>query len=343
MPRQSFFSKFRKSRMFLLIVLTIIILAILLLVKGPQVFNEGNAVQIMNRLSYMGLFITATACLLLSGGIDFSLGSQATFGAIIFATLCVKFPGTSWVLFALVALCIGIVMGLINAFFSQVLNLMPFICTIGISSVWLGIANWYTKALVVTVNNASFSKIATARIPGTPIPLTFIFMILVVILYSFIVKRTNFGRSVLVVGGNPSAARLAGINPKRVKSVLYINASVLGMIGGLMYTAQLKSAGTSGIPQAMVEMNGLTASMLGGVSFAGGAGGLGGAFFGILLIQILAYSMQIMVDWVWLVQFVNGMLLVVALTIDTIATSRRMKKLGMKTSGSGMVMPGMAR
>ena len=343
MPRQSFFSKFRQSRSFLLIVLTILVLLVLLLVSGPQVFNEGNALQIMNKMSYMGLFITATACLLLSGGIDFSLGSQATFGSIVFATLCINSPDTPWVLFALVAIAMGVVMGLINAFFSQVLNLMPFICTIGISSVWLGIANWYTKALVKTVNNASLSRLAAARIPGTPIPWTFIFMIAVVVLYSMLIKRTNFGRSVLVVGGNPAAARLAGLNPKKIKSALYVNASVLGMVGGLIYTAQLKSAGTSGIPQAMVEMNGLTASLLGGVSFAGGAGGLGGAFFGILLIQVLAYSMQIMVNYVWLVQFVNGMLLVIALTIDTIATARRMKKLGIKASGGGMVMPGMAR
>ena len=327
----------------MLIVLTLVVMLILLIVSGPQVFNEGNSLQLLNKMAYMGLFITATACLLLSGGIDFSLGSQATFGCIIFATLCINFPNVPWGVFALAAIVMGACMGLINAFFTQVLNLMPFICTIGISSVWLGIANWYTKALVKTVNNASLSSIAAARIPGTPVPLTFIFMVVVVIIYSMIVKRTNFGRSVLVVGGNPAAARLAGINHKRIKTILYINASVLGMVGGLIYTAQLKSAGTSGIPQAMVEMNGLTASLLGGVSFAGGAGGLAGAFFGILLIQVLATSMQIMANAVWLVQFVNGMLLVVALTIDTITTTRRLKKLGMKASGGGMVMPGMAR
>ena len=343
MPRQTFFGRFKQSRTFLLIVLTIVILLILLLVSGPQVFNEGNALQIMNKMAYMGIFITATACLLLSGGIDFSLGAQATFGCILFAEFCINNPNTPWIVFAILALVLGAVMGLINAFFSQVLNLMPFICTIGISSVWLGIANWYSKALVKTINNPSFSMVAAAKIPGTPIPLTFLFMILLVVIYAMVIKRTNFGRSVLVVGGNPAAARLAGLNPKRVKSVLYVNASILGMIGGLIYTAQLKSAGTSGIPQAMVEMNGLTASLLGGVSFAGGAGGLAGAFFGILLIQVLAYSMQIMVNYVWLVQFVNGMLLVVALTIDTITTSRRMKKLGLKAGGGGMVMPGMAR
>ena len=344
MPRRTRFQKFRQSRLFLLIALTIVVLVILLLVSGPAVFNAGNATNLMSTLSFMGLFVTAMACLLMSGGFDFSLASQATWGTIVFAELVINYPNVNWIIFAILAIIIGAIMGGINAFFSQVLNLMPFICTIAMSSVWLGIASWYTRGNVKTINNPSFNQVSMARVFGSPIPWTFVFMLAIIVLYSLLLKYTRFGRSVIVSGGNPTAARLAGLNPRKIKTILYINASVLGMIAGLIYTAQQRGATMSGLSQRTPEMRGLTSSMLGGVSFMGGSGALSGALFGILLIEVLAFALQIMNFPAWFTLFVNGMLLVVALTIDTMSTRIRMKRLGIKASGGGgMVMPGMSR
>ncbi|MCL2126220.1 MAG: ABC transporter permease [Oscillospiraceae bacterium] len=344
MPRLTRFQKIRQSRPFLLIALTVLVLLILLLNNGKEVFNGGNATQLMNRLSYQGLFVTAMACLLMSGGFDFSIASQAALCTIFFADFVTFYPNVPWIVFALVVMAMAACMGLINAFFSQVLNLMPFICTIGMSSVWLGVANWYSRGLAKAVNVQSFSAVASSRLFNSPIPLTFVFMILVIVLYSLLLKYTRFGRSVMVAGGNPTAARLAGLDPRKIKTALYVNASVIAVIAGLIYTAQQRSAATGGLPQATPEMRGLTSSMLGGVSFMGGAGGLTGAFFGIILIETLAYSLTIMNLPAWFVLFVNGMLLVVALTVDSVATKTRMRRLGIRSSGAGgMVMPGMSR
>lgn len=345
MPRRTRFQKIRQSRPFLLISLTVFVLLIVLIVKGYTVFNAGNATQLMNRLSYLGLFVAAMACLLMSGGFDFSLASQAVFGTLVFVELCVKNPNISWILFAITVIIIGACMGAINAFFSQFLNLMPFICTIAMSSVWLGISNWWTRGSVKTINDASFNTIATARVFGSPIPWTFIFMLAIFILYGLLLKYTRFGRSVIVAGGNQTAARLAGLNPKKIKTILYINASFLGMLAGLIYLSQQRTASvTGGLSQATPEMRGLTASMLGGVSFMGGSGAMSGALFGVILIEVLAYSLQVMLLPAWFILFVNGMLLVVALTIDTMSTRLRMRRLGIKSSGGGgMVMPGMSR
>jgi len=346
MPRRTRFQRIRQSRSFLLILLTILILVILAIVKKGFVdFNAGNLTIITMELSYYGLFVTAMACLLMSGGFDFSLASQATLGTLVFVQLCVDHQDTHWLLFAVVVLLIGVAMGALNAFLSQVLNLMPFICTIAMSTVWIGIANWWTGGLVKTVNNESLISVATSRVFGSPVPWTFIFMIAVFIIYSLMFKYTRFGRSVLIVGGNPVAARLAGLNPKRVKALLYVNASFLGMLAGLVYTAQQRTANVTGLPQRMPEMRGLTSSMLGGVSFMGGSGALTGAFFGILLTQVLANTMTTMGLPAWIVQFTNGMLLVIALTIDSLSTRIRLKRLGLKASGGGggMMMPGMSR
>ena len=344
MPRRTRFQRIRQSRPFLLIALTVFVLLLVLFVEGIDRFNAPNATQLMMNFSYLGLFVTAMACLLMSGGFDFSLAAQATLGTLIFVQLSIDNPNIHWIVFAILAIVIGACMGAINAFFSQVLNLMPFIATIAISSVWLGISNWWTGGLVKTVNIESFSAVATGRVFGSPIPWVFIFMLVLVVLYSLMLKYTRFGRSVIIAGGNQVAARLAGLNPKKIKTILYINASVLGMIAGLVYTSYQKTATVTGISQRLPEMRGLTSSMLGGVSFAGGSGALTGALFGLILIETLAYSLQVMGLPAWFVLFVNGMLLVVALTIDTVSSRIRMRKMGIKGGGGGtMMMPGMSR
>jgi len=346
MPRRTRFQKIRQSRSFLLFVLTIVVLAILAIVKKGFIdFNSGNLTIITMELSYYGLYVTAMACLLMSGGFDFSLASQGTLITLIFVQLCVDNQNVSWIVFAIVIVVIGAAMGALNAFLSQVLNLMPFICTIAMSTVWIGIANWWTGGLVKTLNNESLISVGTARVFGSPVPWTFVFMIAVFVIYSMMFKYTRFGRSVLIVGGNPVAARLAGLNPKKIKAILYVNASFLGALAGLVYTAQNRTANVTGLPQRMPEMRGLTSSMLGGVSFMGGSGALTGAFFGILLTQVLANAMTTMGLPAWIVQFTNGMLLVIALTIDTMSTRLRLRRLGLKASGGGgsFMMPGMSR
>ena len=344
MPRLTFFQRVRQSRAFLLISLAIFVIIILYIVRGSTVFNEFNLFQILMNLSYEGLFVAAMACLLMSGGFDFSLASQATLGTLIFVELSNQNPDVSWIFFVILVIILAFVMGLVNAFFSQYLNLMPFICTIAMSSVWTGVSVGWTGGLVKSINRPSFDAVANARVFGLPIPWTFIFMLAVIIIYNQLIKRTRFGRNIMVAGGNPTAARLAGLNPKKIKTILYMNASMLGMLAGLVYTAQQRTATTTGLAQRMPEMRGLTSSMLGGVSFMGGAGGLTGAFWGLILISVLRDSLTLMNVQAWVVIFVNGMLLVVALTIDTMSTRIRMRKLGLSTSGGGgMVMPGMSR
>ncbi|MDR0861373.1 MAG: ABC transporter permease [Oscillospiraceae bacterium] len=341
MQQESRIKKLTSSKSFLLLAITAVVLIITALVT-PGAFNVGNARQILSTLSYTGIFLVGVACLLLSGGIDFSTSAAASVGMLLFAQLLTWFPTLPWPVAALGTVAFGVIAGGINAFFANGLNLMPFICTIGMSSVWSGLASWYTRGQIMPIRNTSFNGIAASYIGKSPIPWVFIFTIAVIAVYSVIIKSTRFGRSVLMVGGNPTAARLAGLNPKKIKNILFINNGVLASIGGLIWASQMKMGSPSGLVSAAPEMTALTASILGGVSFMGGAGSLGGAFCGVILIQVLAYALQVMGLPVWIITFVNGSLLVVALTIDNYATQRRLKKLGIRSTGSsgGMVMPG---
>ncbi len=336
MPKKTFLSKLLSGKAFVIIVLILVVLAITFIFK-PDAFTKGNALQVMNNLSYLGVLGAGVACLLMGGGIDFATSAHATVGMLLFAQLLEWYPDLPWPVAAAAALCFGALAGAINAFFAQGLRLMPFIATIGMQSVWNGLAKWYTRGGTIPIRNPSFMKLSATYIGDSPIPWLFIFMLAIVILNSVVLKRTKFGRSVLMVGGNPAASRLAGLNPSKVKSLLFINNGVLAAVAGLIWASQQKMGSPTGLTAGMPEMTALTAAILGGVSFMGGSGSLGGAFFGIALISVLSYALQAMQLPLWFVTLVNGSLLVIALTIDSFA-SKKLNK-GMATSQMGM--PGM--
>jgi ribose/xylose/arabinose/galactoside ABC-type transport system permease subunit len=338
MKKNSLLKKFVQGKSPLLIVLILIVLAITYIVE-PGSFTKGNAQQIMSLLCYLGIISVGVACLLMCGGIDLATSAHATFGMLLFAQLLQWGPNLPWPVAALAAIAFGAIAGGVNAFLAQGLRLMPFIATIGMSSVWSGLAKWYTRGNTIPIRNESFSNISSACIGNTPIPWLFVFVIAVVILYSIVLKRTRFGRSILMVGGNPLAARLAGLHPDRVKSLLFVNNGVLAAVGGLIWASQQKMYSPTGLMAGMPEITALTASILGGVSFIGGSGSLGGAFLGVMLIQVLEYALQAMYLPLWFITAVKGSLLLIALTIDAVASRKRMKGMGM----SGMAMPGMSK
>jgi ribose transport system permease protein len=331
-----------QSKSFLLIVLTLIVFAVVYIFE-PGAYNTGNAAQLMATLSYTGVMLCGIAMLLMSGGFDFSTSAQASVAMLVFADLVRRFPSVPWPIFVLCALVFGVISGSINAFFANGLGLMPFICTIGMSSVWTGLAALYTRGSTIPIRNATFNSIAAKYVFGTPIPWTFVFALVLAFVYSTVVKYTRFGRSILMSGGNPTAARLAGLNPKRIQATLFINNGVLAALAGLIWASQQKMGSPTGLTTAAPDMSCLTASILGGVSFMGGSGALGGAFIGIILIQVLAYGLQVLGLPTWVITLINGSLLVIAISIDTFNMKRRMKKLGLKTgsTGRGMGMPGM--
>jgi ribose transport system permease protein len=338
MKNRSLFRRLLSGKSTLLIALVLIVLVITY-IDTPGSFTKGNAQQILSNLCFLGVFGVGVAMLLMGGGFDFATSAHATISTLIFLKFLQWIPNLPWPVAAVAALICGAICGGVNAFLAHGLRLMPFIATIGMSSVWGGLARWATKGNYVTINNPGFSKMTSSTIGDSPIPWLFIFVIGVVVLYSVILKWTRFGRSILMVGGNPAASRLAGLNPNKIKSMLYINNGILAAIGGLIWSSQQKMYNPTGMTSLMPEMTGLTAAILGGISFMGGSGSLGAAFCGVLLITILSYALQSMLLPLWFVTLVNGLLLVIALTLDSFATRKMRKNMGT----TRMLMPGMSK
>jgi ribose/xylose/arabinose/galactoside ABC-type transport system permease subunit len=161
------------------------------------------------------------------------------------------------------------------------IKLEAFIATLVSQSIIRGFAYILCDGKPIAISNSNFIKIGKMRFLGVPFSVWV--MIVSIIIFGFILSKTKFGRSVYAIGGNKDAARLAGLNPQRIVTISFVMMGIFCGIGGIIFAARMNS----GQPAANVnlEFDSITAVILGGVSFTGGVGNMGGTILGIILIQ----------------------------------------------------------
>lgn len=280
-----------------------------------------NMINILIAASLVGLVAIGHTYLIIAGQNDLSPGSLAAFSGVLAALLVGK--GIPFGLAVLLTIACGILIGYFNAFMVNRIHLEAFIATLVTQSIVRGFAYIICAGKPVSISNRSFLILGKARIAN--IPLSVWIMVLCIVIFGVILARTKFGRSVYAIGGSMDAARLAGLNPKRIITTCYIMMGILCSIGGIIFAARMNS----GQPAANVnlEFDAITAVILGGVSFVGGVGDMGGTILGIILIQAFNTGLTMVnVPTFW--QYVaKGGLLLFALTTDYIRKQRREKEL----------------
>jgi ribose/xylose/arabinose/galactoside ABC-type transport system permease subunit len=289
---------------------------------------SGNLMNVFYKMVIQIVMMCGIAMILIGGNIDLSVGTQAMLAAMIFANLIAQ-TSIPWGAALVITLLVSVVFGLINTFLVNALRFPAFIATIGMSSIY--------KGLCAVMNQGNNVQIMASRAQGyldlgkTSIfdrfPIIFLFAILLVIIYQLVLSYTRFGRSIYMAGGNPSAARLSGLNPNKIRMILFINNSILAAIGGLLWTAQLKLASPTAIAASAPDMRVISGAILGGVSFMGGAGHLGGALIALFLLNIFDNMLRVLNVQDYWTTFAAGFLLVVALIVDYISAERRRKAL----------------
>jgi ribose/xylose/arabinose/galactoside ABC-type transport system permease subunit len=337
-----FFKKNFKTLCLLALFVIFFTIAALVSVKnGRSAFLGGPSIRsLLFQMAAGGVMMTGMSCLLMSGSIDLSTDSQALLGIIAFAYLLqVKNADGAnaipWGLAFLICCAMMVCMALLHSFLCNKLGFMPFIATIATSSVYSGISTWWSNAGTVAINRASFidlGKLSVFTIGKQQyIPVLFIISAAIIAVYALMLVYTRFGRSIYLCGGNRRAARLAGLNPEKISTILFVNNSVLALIGGLMWAAQKKMASVQ-FSTSAPSMSGMTAAILGGVSFmGGGATGLGAAFVGLILLNTFTYSLNyypIFTEqkWDWLQMTLGGLILVIALILDSTTAQRASKQ-----------------
>jgi ribose transport system permease protein len=284
--------------------------------------NFDNIRNIMNAMSFVGVLTVGMALLLIGGEVDLASGAEACFGGVFIALLvnAAVPPALALVL----TVIFGALCGLINALLINKLGFMNFIATLGMMSVYQGFVTIITQSKNIQIPNKSFWVLGSTTLYRL-IPLPFIIMLAFMVVYGIILTSTSFGRSVYMCGGNRRAARLCGINPGRISTILYINNGALAAIAGAVLASRMHTAspevGKSG------SLDAITAAVLGGVSFAGGAGSMSGCFIGILLLNAFNAGLTA-VEFPSYWQIVaRGGLLVAALCLDFIGARSRQRAL----------------
>ena len=280
-----------------------------------------NMVNLLVASSLVGMVAIGHTYLIIAKQNDLSPGSLAAFCGVFAAILLNK--GFPIPVAMVITLGAGAVVGLFNSWMVNQIRIEAFIATLVSQTIIRGFAYIICDGKPVAITNQSFNKLGTFRIIGLPVPVWV--MIICILIFGFILARTKFGRSVYAIGGSAEAARLAGLNPKRIVTICFIMIGMLTAMGGMLFAARMNA----GQPSANVnlEFDAITAVILGGTSFAGGVGSMFGTALGIILIQAFNTGLiMVNVDSFW--QYVaRGALLLFALTSDYIRETRRQKAL----------------
>lgn len=275
---------------------------------SDRFLQTSNLFNILRQISMFGILSVGMTFVIVSGGIDLSVGSIIALVCVITANM-VNDHGIIPAI--LVALLVGALVGLINGVGIAYGKLQPFIMTLGTMYMASGAASIYTNGTPISIKG-NFSKIGNSMLFNT-IPLPAIYFIVILIAAYLVMRNTRFGRHVYSIGSNKEATRLAGVDVKKVTLSVYILSGVLAAVTGIIFAAQMASG--SPVAGEGYEMNAITAAVVGGTSMSGGKGNLLGTFLGAVIMGILSSIMNLCGVSSYWQTVLTGLILVVAILV----------------------------
>lgn len=304
-------------------ILVLVLLVIVFSCLSDRFLMMNNIFNILRQSSIVGIISVGMTFVLLTGGIDLSVGS--ILGASAVGAALLMTAETPWhpVPACAVMLCFGVLMGLVNAFFITQLKVPPFIATLGMMTSVRGIAYVITGGLPVFGFNRAFTKLGQGYVLDV-IPIPVIIMAIVFIIGIIFLGQTRLGRHIYGVGGNEEASRLSGVNVKKIKYLVYGVSGFTSALAGIVLLSRVNS----GQPNAgqSYEMDVITGVVLGGVSMTGGQGRLGMVVIGTLIMGVLTNGMTMLTINEYVQQIVKGLVLIGAVALDSFVKTNRAKQ-----------------
>jgi ribose transport system permease protein len=291
-----------------LIVLLVLFGALTL--ASDEFLTGNNLGNLARQVAIFGIIAVGQLLVILTAGIDLSVGSVLGLTGCVSAELLVH--GWPAILAIVVALLVGVALGSFNGVLVAFAKLPPFIVTLGMLGIARGVVLVLTNASTVQPLPSSFGDIANGNFLGLP-NLLWIFVV-VVLIAAFVLRRTVFGRYVYAVGSNPESARLAGVPVVAVLVAVYAISGLLAAVGGVLFTSRLDA----GIPTAGTgyELNAIAACVIGGASLFGAKGGAFGAAAGALIVGTLNNGGNLLAVNAFYLQIIIGALILIAVFFD---------------------------
>ena len=294
------------------IVLVLIVLGLVLSLSTRTFLTADNLVNVFRQVSINGVLAVGMTLVILTGGIDLSVGSIVAFSGIIAAGF-LKNLGINNLEAIILAVVIGTAVGAINGYFVGYWHAAPFVVTLAMMSVARGAVYVYSDGQPINPLPDSFSNIGSGDL--FHIPYLVILLILVFAVGYLILKYFRIGRHIFAVGGNENAAMVSGINTKKVKLFVYAASGFCCGIAAIMLTARV----SSGQPTAGsgYELDAIAATVIGGTSLSGGRGRLWGTILGAFLLCIVSNGIDLLNIPSYYQQIVKGIIILVAILVDS--------------------------
>lgn len=296
---------------------------VLLLVMGYFSYESARFATVSNFKTILiaaapfALVALGQTLVILTGGIDLSVGSIIAVSAMTGAKLVVGHPGRLWLAVA-AAVGVGTLAGLINGLIISRLNVAPFVATLGMLTAASGFAYVIGGGAPINGLPPEYGKIANSHILGLQAPV--IVMIVGFVALGLVMKQSAFGLRIYAVGGNRTAAEVAGVNTRRTLTSVYVLSGALAGLSGVILSSRV----ISGPPNlgSGYELDAIAAVVIGGASLMGGRGTIWGTLLGLLLIQTLNNGLDILIVPAYWQSVISGVLIVSAVAVDVLATRR---------------------
>lgn len=295
-------------------VIGLVIFAIIISFMNPRFLTLPNILNILRQTSINAVIAAGMTFVILTGGIDLSVGAILAFTGAVCASLLASDMN---ILFAvLITLGIGAASGLFSGIVISKGKIQPFIATLATMTILRGATLVFTKGKPITFRGSqyfdAFRSIGSGYIGGVPIPIYI--MVIIFALGFYILTQTRLGRYVYALGGNEEATKLSGLNTDRLKMYVYTISGMLAALAGIIITSRLSSAQpTAGTGY---ELDAIAAVVLGGTSLAGGAGTIIGTIFGALIIGILGNALNLLDVSSYFQMMIKGLVILAAVLID---------------------------
>jgi ribose transport system permease protein len=292
----------------------IIVLLVALYFVSPAFLSVQNLTNILRQASLLFLLASGLTVVILTAGIDLSIGSVLALSASVAA----NFIQQGWIWAgSLIGLAIGAACGLLNGLMVAV-GLPPFIATYGMLWVAEGFAQVFMKGEIISGFPTGFRFLGAGYLAGVPVPI--LVMIVVLMVCIFALRRTNFGRYVYFFGANREAARLSGINTRGNLLLVYSLSGLISAFAGLVYISRIDAVeSTIGEPLLLPA---IAAVCIGGTSLFGGEGGIGGTMVGALIMTLVTNGMNLLNASPYWQPFVMGAIVVLSVAIDQFGSAK---------------------
>lgn len=301
--------------------IVLIILFAVASIFSPYFFATGNLTSLIRDLAFIGIIAIAQSLVMLVGDLDLSVGKIAALSGVLGGILMVDNSVDPYVSLIIVIIAGG-VLGLINGLLTTLLNLNAIIVTIGMTGVYGGATLILTKGVAITGIPSEISFLGKGILFGIPVPS--IIMLLILILFIILLKRTRFGRHIYAVGNNVEAAKILGIKVNLVRTTLFTFVGVLSAIAGLIMLARLGSA-QPGVGDTW-QLNSIAAAVIGGVALTGGVGNPYGAVVGAAIITIIENIIVLFGISSYWQSAVSGVIVILAISYQSISVMLNKRK-----------------